>query len=134
MICDPSIGAGEGRFAGMIFSSAGVAVGMTDCIDRNSSAIPAAISLAMSREISGRICLPRSVSHSSVGTTTTDVLPVLRLSSSSWQLAVVMPMTAIAAMVKNLLRTLLHHFVRILLRQVNDKTPQIFTGEFEFNE
>jgi hypothetical protein len=34
-----------------------------------------------------------------------------------------MPMTVIAAMVKNLLRTSLNHFLEIPFRVINDKTP-----------
>ena len=83
MICDPSIGVGAGRFTDVVNSSLGVTAAVVDCVDRNSLAISAAISLAISRAISGRICWPRSVSHSSAGTTTTGVLPVLRLSISS---------------------------------------------------
>jgi hypothetical protein len=67
------------------------------------------------------------LSHSSVGTTTTDALPVCLLSISNWQPAVIKLIVAIAVNVEILFSTALNHFLLYLFTSTNDFVTQIFT-------
>ena len=113
---------------GAIKSSAGVAAPNAACLVNNSSTMLVAIS----RAISVRICCPRSLSHSLVGTTTTDALPVCLLSINNWQPAVIKLIVAIAVNVEILFSTALNHFLLYLFKSTNDFVTQIFTYFLNF--